>query len=254
MTQQIPIDISGTDALNSIGENIIIADKDYTITWMNKKAIKSLSAIAPLYGLPSADHMIGLKMDYFHVKPDYQRHLMAELQEGHRARINIRNTFDADIVITPIRGNEDPKEVTGYMVMLMDVTTQAEEEKKKERLIRDLSVPILRIWEKTIVLPLVGELDLKRGETVISTVLEKCVSDGIDFAMISLSGINSFDYSVRQNLQNLYDCLKLIGVECIIVGIKPELALNIGELSNIQTFSDANSGLKHIIRIQDEEF
>ncbi|SFC94760.1 hypothetical protein SAMN05443252_10987 [Bacillus sp. OV322] len=46
--------------------------------------------------------------------------------------------------------------------MLMDVTTKADEEKKKEQLIRDLSVPILTIWEKTIVLPLVGDLDLDR--------------------------------------------------------------------------------------------
>ncbi|WP_100406962.1 STAS domain-containing protein [Bacillus solitudinis] len=250
MNRQIPINISGTDALNSIGENIIISDRDYNITWMNSKATKSLSAIAPLYGLKNADDLIGLKMDFFHKKPNYQRRVMAELEDGHRARINIQGKFDADIVVTPIKGNENPEQIEGYMVMLMDVTTQAEEEKKKEKLIQDLSVPILKIWDKTIALTLVGELDLQRGETVIATVLEECVTKGIEYVVISLIGINSFDDSVRQNLQKLYDSLKLIGVECIIVGIKPKLAMNIRELSNILTFSDANAALKYIIGLQ----
>lgn len=250
MNRQIPLNLSSSDALNSIGENIIIADAEYKITWINKKANKTLSSIAPLYGLTNADEMIGLKMDFFHKKPDHQRHLMAGLQEGHRARINIKKTLVADIVITPIKSNEKPELIESYMVMLMDVTSQAEEETKKEKLIKELSVPILNIWDKTIALTLVGELDLDRGETVITTVLEVCVSKGIEYVIISLTGINSFDDSVRQNLQKLFACLKLIGVECIIVGIKPKLALNIEELNNILTFRDANAGLKYIIGLQ----
>lgn len=250
MNRPIPINISGTEALNSIGENIIIADKEFTITWMNTKATVSLTAIAPLFGLTKAEDMIGLKMDYFHKKPNYQRNIMKELQEGHRARINIRGKFVADIVITTIKSNNNPDQIEGYMVMLMDVTSQAEEEMKKEKLIKDLSAPILNIWEKTIALTLVGELDLSRGETLISTVLEECVSKGIEYVMISLRGINSFDDSVRQNLQKLYDCLKLIGVEFIVVGIKPKLALNIREFRDILTFSDAHAGLKYIISCQ----
>lgn len=250
MNRQIPINISSSDALNSIGENIIIADTEFKIAWINKKANKTLLSIAPLYGLTNVDEMIGLKMDFFHKRPDHQRHLMAGLQEGHRARINIKQTFVADIVITPINSIENPENIVGYMVMLMDVTSQAEEEKKKEKLIKDLSVPILNIWDKTIALTLEGELDLERGETVISTVLEECVSKGIEYVIISLAGINSFDNSVKEFLQKLCACLKLIGVVCIIVGIKPKLALNIEELNNILTFRDANAGLKYIIELQ----
>ena len=58
MNRPIPINISGTEALNSIGENIIIADKEFTITWMNTKATVSLTAIAPLFGLTKAEDMI----------------------------------------------------------------------------------------------------------------------------------------------------------------------------------------------------
>jgi rsbT co-antagonist protein RsbR len=253
LNQQIPIDISGTDALNSIGENIIIADKDYTVTWMNTTAFKSMTAIAPLFGLNRAEEMIGMNMDHFHKVHDYQRRIMDNFQSGHRARINIRDKFAADIVITPIISTKHSGEVEGFMVMLMDVTSKAEEEKKKETMIKELSVPILHIWDKTIALPLKGELDYDRGEMVISTVLEECVSNQIEYVMISISGINRFDDTIRQNLQKLNDCLKLVGVECVIVGITPELAMSIGEFKGLLTFSDSSTGLKYIIDLQKKE-
>ncbi|WP_018923544.1 STAS domain-containing protein [Salsuginibacillus kocurii] len=253
MNSQLPIHISGTDALNSIGENIIIADNEFSVIWMNEKAIEIMNAIAPLYGLTQAEDMIGLNMDDFHTKPERQRQLMGNLEDGHRARINIRGQFYADIVITPIKNANQDEQFEGYMVMLMDVTSQAEEEQKREKLIEELSVPILKIWEKTIALPLIGELDAARGETVIATVLEECASNGIEYAIISLNGIDRFDESVRYNLQKLYDCLQLIGVECIIVGIKPQLALTIQELKNTLTFSDSHAGLRYIIEQQEKK-
>lgn len=247
----LPINITGTDALNSIGENIIIADIDYKIIWLNTYARKSLNLIAPLYGFSNSDELIGLSMDFFHKEPTHQRQVMSVLKNGHRARINIKNKFIADIVITPIKSMQDQnEEIEGYMVMLMDVTSQADETKKLEEKVRELSAPILNIWDKTIALTLVGEFDVDRGETIIPVVLEECISKGIEFVMVSLRGINNFDDSARQTLQKLHDCLKLIGVQCIIVGIKPNLAITIGTLSNIATFSDAHDGLKYIIRLQ----
>lgn len=250
MNRQVPINLSCTDALNSIGENIIIADKEFKISWMNIEAIKTLSVVAPFYHLENAEEMIGLNMDFFHKRPGHQQQIMNHLSESHRARINIKGVLDADIVISPIKCEQNPEDLEGYMVMLMDITSQAEEQKKREQLIRELSVPILNVWDKTIALTLIGQLDVDRGEMVIATVLEECVSKGIEFVILSLAGIKSFDDSIRANLQKLYDCLKLIGVQCIIVGIKPKLALNIIELNNSLTFRDANAALKYIMKHQ----
>lgn len=249
MTKDLPFFITGTDALNSIGENIIIADKDFKIVWLNSKARQSFSSIVTLYGLETVDEIIGLSMDFFHERPAYQRQLMNGLEGGHRARVNIKNTFVADIVITPIKGEQNER-VSGYMVMLMDVTTQAEEERRIKETIKHLSVPILHIWDHTIALPLVGNFDVERGEMLIPTVLEECTSKQIKYVMVSLAGINHFDESVRQSLQKLHDSLKLLGVLCIVVGIKPKMAISIVELSNIMTFKDAHEGLKYIINNQ----
>jgi rsbT co-antagonist protein RsbR len=203
-----------------------------------------------MYGLSNSDDLIGMSMD---LKTWTSAQVMDGLKNGHRARINIKNKFVADIVVTQISSLRDqgPK-VEGYMVMLMDVTSQADETKKLEGKIRNLSAPILNIWDKTIAITLVGEFDVDRGETIIPIVLEECVSNGIEFVMVCLRGINDFDDSVRQTLQKLHDCLKLLGVQCVIVGIKPKLAVRIGELKDIATFSDAHDGLKHIMKLQEK--
>ena len=247
----LPLNIDGTDALDSIGENIIIADSDYKVIWLNSYARQSLNSIARLYGFSNSDDLIGLSMDVFHKEPAHQRQVMSGLEKGHRARINIKNNFIADIVITPIKSTEDQnQEIKGYMVMLMDVTSQADEAKRLEEKVNELSTPILNIWDNTIALTLIGEFDVVRGETIIPVVLEECISKGIEFVVVSLSGINNFDDSVRQTLQKLYECLKLLGVQCIIVGIKPKLAVRIGTLSNIVTFSDTHDALKYIMKLQ----
>ncbi len=251
---QIPFDLSSTDALNSIGEVILLADKEYNIIWMNIKAKEILGSIAPFYGLSNSDDFIGFNMDYFHNKPDHQRRVMGELKKGHRARINIKDKVIADIVITPIQKDQNQENLVGYMVMLMDVTSKAQEDKRKEKLIKDLSVPILYIWDRTIALTLIGNLDIDRGEHIITTVLEECVKKGVRFVMVSLRGITTFDDSVRYNLTKLYDCLNLIGVECVVVGIRPELAMNIQELNHIQTFKDAHAGLNYIISLENNNF
>ncbi|MFC3039199.1 STAS domain-containing protein [Virgibacillus xinjiangensis] len=249
----LPMSITGTDALNSIGENIIIADTDYKIIWLNTCARQLLNLVAPLYGLSSSDDLIGMSMDSFHKEPSYQRQVMSGLENGHRARIEIKNKYIADIVITPIKNlQEQSEEIAGYMVMLMDVTSQAEKAKRLEEKVRELSAPILNIWENTIALTLVGELDVNRGKTIIPVIIEECISKHIDFVMVSLRGINNFDDSVRETLVKLHASLKLIGAQCIIVGIKPNLAMEIGELSNIDTFRNAHEGLQHIMKLQED--
>jgi len=250
---QIPMNVSLLDALDSLGENIIIADKNYTICWINTKAAGLLSVVAPLYGFSGAKDMIGQKMDVFHAQPEAQRKIMKDLTGSHQARITIRDRYVADIVVTAIKNDDD--DVTGYVVILMDVTTKAEEEERNNKLIQALSVPILKIWKKTIALPLIGELDHTRADRLITSVLKECAAHDIQFALIDLSGLYSFDEGIKGHLQQLNDCLNLIGTQCIIVGITPELAMSIGELNlNIPTFNTAYAGLDYVLTRQQADY
>ncbi|MDN7243248.1 RsbR, positive regulator of sigma-B [Planococcus sp. N028] len=242
----IPQNISLLNALDYIGETIIIADNSYAIRWMNSEACRLLSEVVPLFGLKDCQELIGMNMDAFHKQPEHQRQLMEKLDDVHRSRINIRNEFVTDIIVTPIKNAE--KEIEGYIVMLMDVTTQAEEQKRSEKLIKQLSIPILHIWEKTIALPLIGEFDKYRSDQLLATVLMECSEKGIEHVLVDLSGITEFEDQVHYQIQMLTDSLKLIGTDCILVGISPKLAMSIVSLeSNTKTFSTAYQGLKYII-------
>ena len=245
----IPNNISLLKALDRIGETIMIADSSYTIRWMNSEACRLLSEIVPYYGLSDCNEVIGMNMDAFHRHPERQNRVMAQLTELHRARITIKEAFVTDIVITPIKNDEDG--IEGYVVMLMDVTTQADEQKKNERLIKELSIPILHIWHKTIALPLIGEFNKDRSDQLIATVLTECANKNIEYVLVDLSGITEFENQVRYQIQMMSNSLKLIGTSCILVGISPKLAMSIVQLeSGTRTFSTAYAGLQHIIEQQ----
>lgn len=246
----VPEEISLLKALDHIGETIIIADTSYTIRWMNSEAYRLLSAVVPLFGIEDCQELIGMNMDEFHQQPTRQREQMKKLSEVHRARITIKNEFVTDIVITPIKG--DDEQISGYIVMLMDVTTQAEEQKRNEQLIKDLSIPILSIWHKTIALPLIGEFDRLRSDELLAKVLMECSNKSIEYVLLDLSGITEFENEIRYQIQMMADSLKLIGTDCILVGINPKLAMSIVSLEScIKTFSTAHTGLKYIMELQE---
>ncbi|MGH2318930.1 STAS domain-containing protein [Planococcus sp. SE5232] len=246
---KIPENIFLLNALDVIGETIIIADSSYTIRWMNTEACRLMSEVAPLYGMADCEEMIGMSMDAFHERPQHQKQIMQKLTGVHRTRITIRNQVMTDIVITPIMGNGS--EAEGYIVMLMDVTMQAEEQKRSAQLIKELSIPILNIWDKTIALPLIGEFDRSRTDQLIATVLLECSEKKIEYVLIDLSGIKEFENQIRYQIQMMTDTLNLIGATCILVGISPRLAMSIVALDNkTRTFSSAHEGLKHIIQLQ----
>lgn len=202
-----------------------------------------------IYELENSQAFIGKSMEFFHQRPEHQQRVMGSLNATIRTRITIRNRFVADIVVTPIKNDKD--EIEGYVVMLMDVTTKAEEERLKEKLIKALSVPVLHVWKNTIALPLIGEFDSQRADLLISLVLMECSSNRIEYVLIDLSGLSDFDHQIRFHIEKLYDCLKLIGAKCILVGIKSNLAISMVELErDIPTYSSTYAGLKAIFENQ----
>lgn len=247
----IPEGISLLNALDHIGETIMIADEAYNIRWMNSEAHRLLSKVVPLYGMEDTRELIGMNMDAFHQQPARQREKMKHISKMHRARITIKNEFVTDIVVTPVKGED--REIAGYIVMLMDVTTQAEELKRNEQLIKDLSIPILHIWHKTIALPLIGEFDRHRSDELLAKVLMECANRNIEYVLLDLSGVTEFENEIRYQIQMMTDSLKLIGTDCILVGINPKLAMSIVSLETCTPiFSTAHAGLKYIMELQEQ--
>src|SRR5580698_10097023 len=134
----------------------------------------------------------------------------------------------------------------------------------RERIITDqatsmleLSTPVVRLWDGIIAVPLVGTLDSARTQLVMEKLLETLVATGADHAVLDITGVPTVDTEVAQHLLKTVNAARLLGAECIICGIRPQVAQTIvslgiefGDIATKATLADAlhyaltRSGLK----------
>jgi rsbT co-antagonist protein RsbR len=105
------------------------------------------------------------------------------------------------------------------------VENYREREDKHVRLLNELSVPVVPLFDGLGVLPLVGEVDETRAEVLRMKTLERCVQQDITSLVIDLSGVHSINHTVLEVLFSLSDSLRLLGVRVTITGIRPEIAI-----------------------------
>jgi rsbT co-antagonist protein RsbR len=94
----------------------------------------------------------------------------------------------------------------------------------------ELSTPVVRLWEGILALPLIGTLDSARTQTVMENLLEEIVSTGAEIAIIDITGVPTVDTLVAQHLIKTVAAARLMGADCIISGIRPQIAQTIVHL------------------------
>jgi rsbT co-antagonist protein RsbR len=157
----------------------------------------------------------------------------------------------------PVR--EGDHDVTGMISATADASEamlreQALETKveRKQRVIRDLSTPIIEIWDGVLMLPLVGVVDSARTAEVMQSLLEVVASKRARFAVLDLTGVDMVDTRTASYLVELVGALRLLGAEGIITGIRSTVAqtmVSLGlDLSGIATYADLRAGLKRCIQ------
>jgi rsbT co-antagonist protein RsbR len=117
----------------------------------------------------------------------------------------------------------------------------------------EISTPVIRIWDGILVLPIIGTLDSSRTQVVMENLLEEIVETGSSISILDISGVPTVDSLVAQHLIKTVSATRLMGAECIISGIRPEIAqtvVHLGiDLSNIITKSTLASALKYAFNI-----
>jgi rsbT co-antagonist protein RsbR len=110
----------------------------------------------------------------------------------------------------------------------------------------ELSTPVVRLWEGIIAVPLVGTLDSARTQLVMEKLLETLVATGADHAVIDITGVPTVDTEVAQHLLKTVSAARLLGAECTISGIRPQVAQTIvslgiefGDIATKATLADA---------------
>jgi rsbT co-antagonist protein RsbR len=110
----------------------------------------------------------------------------------------------------------------------------------------ELSTPVVKLWDGILALPLIGTLDSARTQTVMESLLEKIVETGSSVAIMDITGVPAVDTLVAQHLLKTVTAARLMGAECIISGIRPQIAqtivhlgVNLGDVITKSNLADA---------------
>jgi len=114
--------------------------------------------------------------------------------------------------------------------------------------ISEISTPVIRVWDGILALPIIGTLDSARTQVVMENLLQEIVESGSSIAILDISGVPAVDSLVAQHLIKTVSATRLMGAECIISGIRPEIAqtvVHLGiDLSKVITKSTLASALR----------
>jgi rsbT co-antagonist protein RsbR len=115
-------------------------------------------------------------------------------------------------------------------------TTEAYQKAREEVIARqqqellELSTPVVKLWDGILALPMIGTLDSARTQIVMESLLQRIVETGSDVAIIDITGVPTVDTLVAQHLLKTVTAARLMGADCIISGIRPQIAQTIVHL------------------------
>jgi rsbT co-antagonist protein RsbR len=110
----------------------------------------------------------------------------------------------------------------------------------------ELSTPVVQLWKNVVALPLIGTLDSARTQVVMESLLQQIVQSGAAVAIIDITGVPTVDTLVAQHLLKTVAAARLMGADCIISGIRPQIAqtivhlgVNLGDVVTKASLADA---------------
>jgi rsbT co-antagonist protein RsbR len=115
-------------------------------------------------------------------------------------------------------------------------TTEAYLSTREELIVRqqqemlELSTPVVTLWSGVLALPLIGTLDSARTQVVMENLLQRIVDSGASIAILDITGVPTVDTLVAQHLLKTVAAARLMGADCIISGIRPQIAQTIVHL------------------------
>jgi rsbT co-antagonist protein RsbR len=98
---------------------------------------------------------------------------------------------------------------------------------RQQQEIMELSTPVVKLWEGILAVPMIGTLDSARTQVVMETLLKRIIETGSTIAIIDITGVPAVDTLVAQHLLKTVSAARLMGADCIISGISPQIAQTI---------------------------
>lgn len=122
-------------------------------------------------------------------------------------------------------------------IFTIEVYSKARDEviSRQQLELMELSTPVVKLWQGVVALPLIGTLDSARTQVVMENLLERIVETDAEIAIIDITGVPTVDTLVAQHLLKTVAAARLMGADCIISGIRPQIAQTIVHLGVVLT-------------------
>jgi len=108
--------------------------------------------------------------------------------------------------------------------------TREEVIQRQQQELLELSTPVVKLWDGVLAVPMIGTLDSSRTQLVMESLLTRIVETGSELAIIDITGVPTVDTLVAQHLLKTVTAIRLMGADCIISGIRPQIAQTIVHL------------------------
>jgi rsbT co-antagonist protein RsbR len=155
---------------------------------------------------------------------------------------------DAEALADEVWSTTNLLDKLGLLTVETYVKSREELIQRQQREMMELSTPVVQLWENILALPLIGTLDSERTQVVMESLLQKIVETGALIAIIDITGVPTVDTLVAQHLLKTVAAARLMGADCIISGIRPQIAqtivhlgVNLSDVTTKASLADAFS-------------
>jgi rsbT co-antagonist protein RsbR len=139
-------------------------------------------------------------------------------------------TQDRDALVAELWLSTNLLDQLGLWVTEIFLKAREEVIERQQQEMLELSTPVVKLWEGILALPTIGTLDSARTQIVMENLLQQIMETGSEFAILDITGVPTVDTLVAQHLLKTVAAARLMGTECIISGIRPQIAQTIVHL------------------------
>jgi rsbT co-antagonist protein RsbR len=153
---------------------------------------------------------------------------------------------DANALAAELWATTELIDSLGLYTAEMYLKTREEVIRRQQEEMLELSTPVVKLWDGILALPVIGTLDSARTQVVMEALLENIVKTNSKVAIIDITGVPTVDTVVAQHLLKTVTAARLMGADCIISGVRPQIAqtivhlgINLLDVTTKATLSDA---------------
>jgi PAS domain S-box-containing protein len=169
--------------------------------------------------------------------------------EGWRVRKD-GSRFWASTILSPIV--DESKDVVGFVSVgrdLSELRAQQQLVQRQQEEILELSTPVIQVWDKVLVLPIIGTLDSARAARLTEGLLERIAQEQAEVVILDVSGVPAVDTEVAQHLLKTVEAARLMGSLSVLSGVRPETAQAIVHLGIDLGSLRSRSNLKEALQL-----